>query len=92
MKMNITQEQFQMMVEDITSELVQSLVEQRSYDLPRAIEVVYSSKTYDALTRPSTGLYNQSTGYIMSYLQKELKLYPLPDDTQTSKVAEDIKL
>ena len=74
MKMHITQEQFRFMVEDITSELIQYLVEHEQYDIPAAISVLYSSELYRALSRPETGLYNKSTGYIREYLMHELKM------------------
>ena len=38
----------------------------------QAIDVVYKSKTYEALSRPETGLYSQSSGYVYEYLQQEL--------------------
>lgn len=74
MKMNITQEQFRFMVEDITAELIQYLVEHEQYDIPAAINAIYSSELYRALTHPETGLYIKSTGYIREYLMHELKL------------------
>lgn len=73
MKTHITQEQFCFMVEDITAELIQYLVEHEHYDIPSAIKTVYGSDLYNALCRTETGLYNQSTGYIREYLMRELK-------------------
>jgi len=89
MKMQITTEQFHLMVEDMTAELIQILVEQYSYALPKAIAVVFASKTYNALSRPSTGLYNQSTGYVASYLLREIGLYPTDNSRSVLKVAEE---
>ena len=68
MKMHITPEQFRFMVEDITAELIQYLVEHEQYEIPAAIEL------YRALSRPETGLYIKSTGYIREYLMHELKM------------------
>ena len=45
------------MVEDITAELIQYLVEHEQYDIPAAINAIYSSELYRALTHPETGLY-----------------------------------
>lgn len=70
---SITQQDIQFMVEDITSDLAYMLVEKEHYTIEQAIEVVYKSKTYEALTRPETGLYSQSSGYVYEYLQQELK-------------------
>ena len=60
------------MVEDITADLACMLVEKQHYSIEQAIDVVYKSKTYEALSRPETGLYSQSSGYVYEYLQQEL--------------------
>ena len=70
--MNISEQEFKFMTESITSDLVQMLIEREGYTLPKAIEVTYNSQTYDALMRPSTNLYFQSSGYVYNYLVKEL--------------------
>ena len=74
MKMHITPEQFRFMVEDITAELIQYLVEHEQYEIPAAISAIYSSELYSALSRPETGLYIKGTGYIREYLMHELKM------------------
>ena len=61
------------MVEGITSDLIQLLMDREQYTLPKAVETVYGSSIYLALQRPSSGLYAQSSGYVYKYLQKELK-------------------
>lgn len=71
--MGITEDQFQLMVESLTSEMIQHLVETEGYTIRQAIETVYGSDLYAALNRPKTELYNQSTGYIIEYLMRELK-------------------
>lgn len=73
MKMNVTEDQFRLMVEGLTSDMIERLVEQEHYSLKEAIDVVYGSDTYAALTRAKTGLYNQSTGYVMQYLMHEIR-------------------
>ncbi|MDY3848632.1 MAG: hypothetical protein SOZ58_10000 [Prevotella sp.] len=73
MKMNITPEQFRFIIEDVTAELIQYLVEHEHYEIPAAISAIYSSELYQALCRPETGLYVQSTGYIREYLMHEFK-------------------
>ena len=61
------------MVEGITSDLIQLLMDRNHYTLPQAVEAVYGSDTYSALLRPATGLYAQSSGYVYQYLNKELQ-------------------
>lgn len=71
--MNISDEEFRMMVEGLTSDMIERLVEREHYTLKEAIDVVYGSDTYAALGRPATGLYSQSAGYVMQYLMQEIK-------------------
>lgn len=73
MKMNITEDQFHLMVESLTSDMIERLMEQEHYTLKQAIDVVYGSDTYASLSRPKTGLYNQSTGYVMEFLMHEIR-------------------
>lgn len=71
---NVSPQDIQFMIEDITSDLAYMLVKKQHYSIEQAIDVVYKSKTYEALTRPETGLYSQSSGYVYEYLQQELGL------------------
>lgn len=61
------------MAEGITSDLIQMLMDREHYSLSKAVELVYNSSTYNALLRPASGLYAQSSGYVYQYLDKELK-------------------
>jgi len=70
--MNVSEQEFKFMVEGITSDLIQLLIDRKQYTLPRAVEVVYSSNIYNALLRPTSDLYTQSSGYVFSLLEKEL--------------------
>lgn len=71
--MNISEQEFRFMVEGITSDLIQLLIDREQYSLPRAVEAVYGSDIYQALLRPTSGLYMQSSGYVLLYLIKELE-------------------
>lgn len=68
----MSQEDFQFMVEGMTSDLVQILIDRKGLSLPEAMDVVYYSKTYEHLLNPETRLYFQSPGYVYSYLEDEL--------------------
>ncbi len=61
------------MIEDITSDLIQMLIERRGYTLQQAVDTVYNSETHAAYIRPETALYYQSSGYIYEYLIRELR-------------------
>ena len=70
--MNVSEQEFKFMVEDITSDLIQLLMNRKHYTLPNAVEAVYDSNIYKALLRPTSGLYTQSSGYIYSLLENDL--------------------
>ena len=71
-RMNVSEQEFKFMVEGITSDLIQLLLDREGYTLPRAVDTVYGSNIYNALLRPSSGLYSQSSGYVFSLLESEL--------------------
>ena len=71
--MNVSEQEFKFMVEGITSDLIQLLMDRNQYSLPKAVETVYGSNIYSALLRPTSGLYAQSSGYVFSLLENELK-------------------
>lgn len=71
--MSITEEQFRFMKDGTTSDLVQMLMQKRPVDMIEALDLVYTSQTYRALSSPRTNLYFQSPGYVYEYLQDELE-------------------
>lgn len=71
--MNVSEQEFKFMVEGITSDLIQLLMDREQQSLPHAVESVYNSNIYNALLRPTSGLYSQSSGYVFSLLEVELK-------------------
>lgn len=70
--MNVSKQEFKFMVEGITSDLIQLLIDRKHYELPRAVATVYGSNIYNALQHPVSGLYAQSPGYVYSLMEKEL--------------------
>ena len=62
--MNVSEQEFKFMVEGITSDLIQLLIDREQYTLPHAVDTVYGSNIYGALLRPTSGLYTQSSGYV----------------------------
>ena len=70
--MNVSEQEFKFMVEGITSDLIQLLMERKQYTLPNAVEAVYGSNIYRALQHPISQLYTQSSGYVYSMLENEL--------------------
>ncbi len=71
--MHVSNKEYKWMVEQIVSDMIGMLIEREGYDFARAFETVYASDTYQALLKPQTNLYSQSSGYVYSYLLSEIK-------------------
>ena len=71
--MKVSQAEFQNMKEEIVKDLISRLIEERGITMQEAFDIVYQSRLFEKLNNPNTGLYFQSSGYVYSYLQDELK-------------------
>ena len=72
MMKRLTAEQIQLMKDDLCVELTGYLIDDYHYSPEEAIEVLYTSETFERLQEDATGLYYQSPGYVYSFLQNEL--------------------
>ena len=70
--MNVSQAEFQNMKEAIVKDMISRLMEERSLSLQQAFDAVYTSRLFEKLSDPKTGLFFQSSGYVYSYLIEEL--------------------
>lgn len=70
--MALTKEQIQLMKDDLCTELAGFLVDEYRYSPQEAIDVLYTSETFERIQDNSTGLYYQSPGYVYSFLRNEL--------------------
>ena len=70
--MKLTNTQIECMIEDLSSEIIRILMEEWQYNMTQAMEIYYSSDTFERLSDPTTGLYYQSAGYVYDFLKKEL--------------------
>jgi hypothetical protein len=61
------------MIETLTRELIARLMEDRQLSMREAMDIVYQSKTYTALSNLETGLYFQSPAYVYDFLEQELE-------------------
>lgn len=61
------------LIESLTRDLVTRLMEECGLTMRQAMDVVYKSETYDALSNTATGLFAQSPVYLYDELQKEIK-------------------
>ena len=73
MTTKLTQEQKQLLKDELSVEIAGYLVDDYNYSPQEAIDVLYTSETFDRLQDDATGLYYQSPGYVYSFLQNELK-------------------
>ena len=69
--MKLTDEQINMMKEDVCAELIALLMKDRHYTMSETIDMLYNSDTYNRIQDQSTGLYYQSPGYSYAFLQQE---------------------
>ena len=70
--MNVSQTEFQNMKEEIVKDIISRLMEERELSLQQAFDAVYTSRLFEKLSDPKTGLFFQSSGYVYSYLIEEL--------------------
>ena len=70
--MTLTREQKQLMKDDICVELAGYLMDDYHCSREEAIDMLYTSDTFERLQDDATGLYYQSSGYVYSFLQSEL--------------------
>ena len=70
--MNVSQAEFQNMKEEIVKDLIARLMDERCLSLQQAFDAVYTSRLFEKLSDPKTGLFFQSSGYVYSYLIEEL--------------------
>ena len=68
--MKLTDEQIDMMKEDVCAELIALLMKDRHCTMSEAIDMLYNSDTYNRIQDQSTGLYYQSPGYSYAFLQQ----------------------
>lgn len=70
--MNVSQTEFQNMKEEIVKDIISRLMEERELSLQQAFDAVYTSRLFEKLSDPKTGLFFQSSGYVYSFLLEEL--------------------
>ena len=73
MKSTLSPQQIQIMKDDLAVELIESLIDEFHYTPQEALDVLYTSETFDRLQDDETGMYYQSAGYVYSFLSNEIK-------------------
>ncbi len=70
--MKVTQAEFQNMKEEIVKDMIARLMDERNLSMHEAFDAVYTSRLFEKLNDPKTGLFFQSSGYVYSFLTDEL--------------------
>ena len=70
--MNVSQAEFQNMKEEIVKDMIARLMDERNLSMHDAFDAVYTSRLFEKLSDPKTGLFFQSSGYVYSFLLEEL--------------------
>ena len=70
--MKVTQAEFQNMKEEIVKDMIARLMDERNLSMHDAFDAVYTSRLFEKLNNPKTGLFFQSSGYVYSFLSDEL--------------------
>lgn len=65
-------EKLNYLVECITQDLIQYLMEDYNITMEEAMDIVYNSKTFELLNDFGTHLYYESSSYVYEYLKEEL--------------------
>jgi len=77
-----------LLADNIIGEMTRYLMEDYGFELEKALSMVYSSHVVELLQIEEGELYVQAPAYVYEMLLKELRLYPLCDDSPTTQVAE----
>ena len=67
-ELNVSPQEFKRLKEQLTARMIQILTEEQGYSLEDAVDCVYTSRIYEKLSDPNTGLFFQSPRYVLSYL------------------------
>ena len=70
--MILTQD-IQFLIECLAAELAEMLMAEYGWDIPRALDELYSSTTFAKLNDPECGLYCQGAVYIFQFLKSEIE-------------------
>ena len=73
MTKRLTPEQIQLLKDELATELAGYLMDDFHLTPQEAIEMLYTSETFERLQEEETGFYYQSAGYVYSFLQNEIR-------------------
>ena len=71
--MKVSRAEFQNMKEEIVKDMISRLMDEQGFSLQEAFDTVYTSRLFEKLNNPQTGLYFQASGYVYSFLIEEMQ-------------------
>ena len=71
--MKVSQADFQNMKQEIVKDMICRLMDEHGLSMEQAFDAVYTSRLFEKLNNPKTGLFFQSSGYVYSFLTEELQ-------------------
>ena len=69
----LNEQQIEIIKDELAVELADWLMETYGYTSAEALDILYTSLTFDRLQNSATGFYYQSVGYVASFLQNEVE-------------------
>lgn len=66
-------EEIQYLIERLAADLTQMAMQEYGWDMLKALDVVYGSKTFEKVTNPKFGLFYQGSVYVFDYLKSEIE-------------------
>lgn len=72
MKTKLTERQIQIMKDDISAQIAEDVVRDFGCSVQEALDILFTSDTFELLQDNETGLYYQSPGYVYSFLKNEI--------------------
>lgn len=63
----------QLQIEFLAADLTEMLMEEYGWDMPKALDELYNSKTFEKVNDPRCGLYYQGAVYVFTYLKNEIE-------------------
>lgn len=63
----------QILIEFLAADLAEMLMEEYGWDMLKALDELYNSKTFEKINDPRCGLYYQGPVYVFDFLKREIE-------------------
>ena len=72
--MKLTEEQIDVMKEDLCADIIEIIMHEWNFDMTKAMDMFYNSDTFQRMKDSETGLNYPSPGYVYDFFCNELRL------------------